>query len=183
MYNFKENYLNELEKALKEKSISKKEISEILRDYDEMYEEAKGSGYKDEEIYNRLGNPTDIASDIGGSFVDDINPYSKSKRGNILVATSPFVATVAFLLIGFLGDLWNPGWLVFMWIPISGIFFGSRKSFIHKLSSASPFIALIAFMILGHFHLWHPGWVVWLLIPILGSVASFYTEQTRRNNR
>lgn len=31
------------------------------------------------------------------------------------------LATVGFLLMGFLGGLWHPGWVIFFAIPISGV--------------------------------------------------------------
>ncbi|MDL2292776.1 DUF1700 domain-containing protein [Acholeplasma sp. OttesenSCG-928-E16] len=173
-YNFKENYLSELRKALILAKISNKEVLEIVADYEELYDEAKSNGYSDEAVYNRLGNPVEIAKELGGSFVENFTPYSKKRRGNWVISTAPIFATILFLVIGFVFKLWHPGWLVYMWIPISGILFGGKRSFLSKLPSLSVFVALIAFIILGWFHYWHPGWIVWLLVPVCGVISSSY---------
>lgn len=78
-----------------------------------------------------------------------------------IVAVTPMVSLLVFLLLGYIWGYWHPGWVVFLAIPIMPFLVGLQK---FKVT----FVALvfIAFIVLGVFGYWHPGWLVFLTIPI-----------------
>ena len=79
-----------------------------------------------------------------------------------VVAVTPLVCVLVFLFLGFQFDLWHPGWLVFLLVPIMPILVG-----IKKIKWSFSFIISIIYLILGlGFGYWHPGWLIFLLIPI-----------------
>ena len=95
----------------------------------------------------------------------------------MLFRSSPFVATITFLILGFGFDLWHPGWMIFLIIPVTAIIMSMGKTKQDHLSTAlSPFGATVTFLLLGFvFDLWHPGWMVFLIIPVLGIWNSRYS--------
>ncbi len=101
---------------------------------------------------------------------DDEDWDERSVRGKI-VAITPFLCIIAYLLAGFYLDLWHPGWVIFFLIPIVPLIlkiFSGKKSGIISL-----FILLIvaAYFILGFlYEWWHPGWVLFLLIPVVSII-------------
>ena len=54
------------------------------------------------------------------SIIVDIATHRRDIAGKVTGVVS-ILATVGFLLLGFLGDLWHPGWIIFLAIPISGV--------------------------------------------------------------
>ena len=161
----KNDYLEELKNRLNELRISEDERDDIVNDYCGLYDDAVSHGYTDQEIYNKIGTPKDVVSELGGSFLSQFNPYSKNNRENPIVAAMPILSTILFLLLGFIWGLWHPGWLVFLAIPLTSILLNTRKTSKESMVAMSPLVSLIAFMILGYFGFWHPGWIVWLWIP------------------
>ncbi|MBR1747004.1 MAG: hypothetical protein IJ735_02195 [Clostridia bacterium] len=78
----------------------------------------------------------------------------------------PLMVAVAYVLIGVLGSLWHPGWLIFLLIPTYYLIIECVK---HKSAAAFP-IALVVtgvYLCLGFIAgLWHPYWVLFFIIPI-----------------
>lgn len=75
------------------------------------------------------------------------------------------VAT-AFVLLGAVGDLWHPGWLVFLLIPI---YYMTVECFKHKnpFLFPMPFIAIGTFLLVGFLtKTWHPYWAMLIVIPL-----------------
>ena len=91
-----------------------------------------------------------------------------SIRGKI-VAITPILCTIIYLLLGFLKGVWHPTWLIFLLIPVVPlvlkIFSGRRSALIGFLE----LLVIIAYLILGFIYdCWHPGWIIFLLMPIIG---------------
>ena len=83
-----------------------------------------------------------------------------------------FVIIIAYLLLGSLGNLWHPGWIIFVFYPVILSIFECVRE--RKVSSFlyPVFIAGI-YLILGFlFGWWHPGWVLFITIPLFYIVAS-----------
>ena len=59
----KEEYLNCIEQALK--AYDKDYVDEIIRDYEEHFQDALAQGKSEEEICDSLGNPEDVIQDSG----------------------------------------------------------------------------------------------------------------------
>lgn len=58
----KEEYLNCIEQALK--AYDKDYVDEIIRDYEEHFQDALAQGKSEEEICDSLGNPEDVIQEI-----------------------------------------------------------------------------------------------------------------------
>ncbi len=76
------------------------------------------------------------------------------------------LAIIIYIVIGFCFDLWHPGWLLFILIPI----ISSLVDAVCKRDASLfqyPVFAFGIFLYAGIVHtLWHPAWVVFLTIPI-----------------
>lgn len=101
---------------------------------------------------------------------DDKDWDENSVRGKI-IAITPILCLILYLLLGFYKDLWHPGWIVFLLIPIVPLFFkifsGSKESLIGFLT----LLIIAVYIVLGFlFNLWHPGWIIFLLIPIISII-------------
>ena len=44
-----------------------------------------------------------------------------------IIAATPFVSLIIFLLAGFVGGYWHPGWTAFLLIPIMPVILGVKK--------------------------------------------------------
>lgn len=60
----------------------------------------------------------------------------------------PIVCVIAFLLMGFLGGYWHPGWLVFLTIPL---YYGLVSAIVNRKATHFPYpvLATIAYLLLG----------------------------------
>lgn len=82
---------------------------------------------------------------------------------NRIMAVTPMVCVIIFLTLGFVWDLWHPGWIVFLLIPVMPYLIGKKK-----LKFTIPLVITIAYLIMGiGWDLWHPGWIIFLLIPVI----------------
>jgi uncharacterized membrane protein len=91
------------------------------------------------------------------------------KPGGTVVFT---LLLTTYLILGFMADLWHPGWLVFLLFPMYFIVSESKKL---SLLSLSPFLATALFVLIGEYVTLPNGgsgytlsWLVFLLIPIVG---------------
>ncbi len=157
----KNKYLKHLEEKLKEGSVYASEIEDVIADYDQLYDEAKSRGMSDEEIIDFLGNPDRVAQEL----IRELKIRHDRTFKYRIIAVMPFLSLFIFFVLGTFFDLWHPGWLVFLLIPMSALLINGPKGF-KKLVAVAPFLAVIAFFVFGHFDLWHPGWLVFLIIPV-----------------
>ena len=82
-------------------------------------------------------------------------------KGKIIAAT-PFLATIAFLTIGFTTGVWHPTWVVFLSILIIPDLLS--KHFYAKLY---PIVVIATYIALGvTLGIWHPLWIIFLTIPV-----------------
>jgi len=86
------------------------------------------------------------------------------------------IVTAAYLLMGFVWNLWHPGWLVFLAIPVLYELAAMvAEKDLHKQLNLFPVAPLVvaAYLSMGFFwSLWHPGWAVFLLIPLYYSLVA-----------
>lgn len=166
----KKEFLLQLEQALKNYKYEPSVVKDVLEDHQTMIEEAVERGRLEEEYVDTLSTPKQIARSLKGI-------EKRNSKESKIVALSPFVALIAFILLGFLFNEWHPGWLVFLIIPIAGVLF-ENDSDEHLLLSLSPFIATIAFFLIGTYTptlfgytlTYADAWLVFFVIPILGLV-------------
>jgi uncharacterized membrane protein len=167
----KQEFLAELQRKLKEYKYELTVIQDVLEDHQTMIEEAVERGRTEEEYIATLSTPKQIARSLKGV-------EKRNEKENKVVKLSPFIAIIAFFLLGFLYSAWHPAWLVFLGIPIAGVLFEADDIGEHKLVALSPFIATIAFFLIGTYNLTIWGytftfldaWLVFFIIPILGLV-------------
>ncbi len=161
----KEIFIEKLHKILKEMEYSTSAIDEVIDDYKTLIDEAIQRGENEVEFIEKLGAPQEIAKILMADMP------KRTKVDNRIIAISPFVAAVLFFYLGFNHQAWNPGWLVFLLIPITAISI-ETKGF-EKYIALSVFVSLTAFMLLGtYLNLWHPMWALFLIIPGLGFLNS-----------
>lgn len=103
------------------------------------------------------------------------------------------MATVAYLVMGFVWDLWHPGWLVF----VVAAFLSALLSAINRPKTRpkkegsvtgpvvdwdrinSAFCAIVfliaipAYLVMGFmWNLWHPGWLIFVAAAVLCGISS-----------
>jgi len=146
-------------------------ITDVLEDHQNLIEEAVERGFSESDYISTLSTPKQIAKSL-----KNVEKRRESKDHK-LVALSPFLAVIAFFLIGFGTGAWHPGWLVFLGIPIAGVLFDFEKEDEeYRIVALSPFIATIAFFLIGTYTpsifgyqlTYVDAWLVFFIIPILG---------------
>jgi transcriptional regulator with XRE-family HTH domain/uncharacterized membrane protein len=84
------------------------------------------------------------------------------------------VIIIAYILISVFFNLWHPGWLLFLLIPL----WYTLVDAIYKKNAnifAYPVLAILLYLVMGFYALvWHPGWVIFLTIPIYYSIVSYF---------
>lgn len=97
-----------------------------------------------------------------------------------------FTATIAYACMGLFYNLWHPGWIVFVALPIFTSmldwFNGSRRHcFLHDFPF--PVLAAVVYLCLGCiWGLWHPGWIIFLFVPLYYSIVNPIDRAYRRKH-
>ncbi len=95
---------------------------------------------------------------------------NKRKRG-WFEGSYPVLCALIYLLLGFIWNLWHPGWLIFFTIPLYYTFWEDLqkgKGFKKALKGGWPICCVLIFLGLGCiWGLWHPGWLIFLTVPII----------------
>lgn len=112
----------------------------------------------------------------GAEDIDPSNPlphgsYFDHERDKMRRAFPyPVAVTFAYLAMGFLCNLWHPGWIIFLTIPLYYLPAAQRTP---MRLLCNPVMVTIIYLLLGCFcNLWHPGWLVFLLIPVLNAAVN-----------
>ncbi len=135
---------------------------------DDVYIGLKGihvKSHSGEEVHiDRRGiHVRDMKSDvhIGGNGV-----FVNGEKVRSVEIPLGVLAIIIYIVIGFCFDLWHPGWLLFILIPI----ISSLVDAVCKRDASLfqyPVFAFGIFLYAGIVHtLWHLAWVVFLTIPI-----------------
>lgn len=167
----KRNYLDTLRTLLQQYQLEQTEISDILLDYEDMYDNWLSTGMTPQEVADKLGSPESIIKDL----TDGVRrkPVKQLKRHK-LIAVMPFISLIIFLIAGLGWGLWQYSWMAFLLIPVTAIVVeqGFTKGG-HFFTAISPFIAVVVFLVLGFtMDAWHPGWMIFLIIPVSGILQS-----------
>lgn len=76
----------------------------------------------------------------------------------------PCLVLLLYLLMGFCLDLWHPGWIIFLTIPLFYLPKGERN---FSRLMCNPVMVTIIYLLMGFYlNLWHPGWLIFLTIPL-----------------
>lgn len=185
MNEVKEEYLNKLQELLQQYNIKDDEVVDIIADYGEMIDDAINKNISKDKIIKMIGTPEQVVEGLKEEFVDGeeyiyIHRGGKSEatnRDNKITALMPFISVVAFMILGLGFNLWHPGWLVFLSIPMVAIIVNAfDRNSMNGWIALSPFIALIIFLGLGFWqNLWHPAWLIFLIVPVIAILSSLRT--------
>lgn len=169
----RETFFRKLQENL-EVAYSSEEVATIIKDYQELFDDYISQGLSEVEVISKLGDPKDI---VRALIEENKKIMPSMKRDNVtlprrggqnIVAATPLIAVIVYLLLGFFLDAWHPGWLIFFIVPVSGILFTPYRK--NKLVALSPFIAVTIFIILGTYvpQGYTYGWLIFLIIPLFG---------------
>lgn len=96
----------------------------------------------------------------------------KSKIAKKISAITPLLSALAFLILGFCFDLWHPGWVVFLLIPLVEIIISIPEKGKGKWTSIAFIVSVIGYLLIGFLTTaWHPGWLIFFLIPITAVIV------------
>ena len=107
-------------------------------------------------------------------IVDD--DAKKPKVLNMLSGLIPVLITITYFILGGAFNLWHPGWIVFLFIPvfltlIDAIYFKRPDDF------CFPVLVVIAYLFIGfEFSGWHPYWFLFLLIPVYYMICDAFKK-------
>ncbi len=150
------------------------------------------------KFVNKVVGNVHIDGKKASAFADEGAPEVTIADGNVVVSqkqktariindcvwgASFLLATIAYLLIGFLCNLWHPGWILFFAPFILG---GISNTITHRNASEFPivFLALAAYLLMGFLaNLWHPGWVIFILIPAYYIVVEPIKKAVKSNHK
>ena len=151
---------------INEKNIIKMMIMELLIIFGIILYLYLGYNYTDMWGYALVSFvPITLYSIIVGDIEVGIGGASKEYKILILITT------IVFFLLGFLLNLWEVAWLIFLLIPVYAI--NKEVPEKDKLVSISPFIALTLFFLLGYFlNIWEYSWLAFFIIPIIAIVKN-----------
>lgn len=94
----------------------------------------------------------------------------------------PIIITIIYLALGFAAELWHPGWIVFLMIPVidSVITCIIRKSIRHF---CYPVFITAVFLLLGCTvqGAWGWSWILLLTVPVFYSVARLFKRSDRED--
>ena len=95
---------------------------------------------------------------------------------------TPLFVAAAYLYLGFVHDLWHPGWMLFLLIPAyyMCVAMYAAKGLRRKLNIFPiHLVCTAAYLYLGFIRdLWHPGWIIFLLIPLYYWIVNAFVEES-----
>lgn len=181
---------NRLVQLRKKHDLSQEELAEklsISRQAVSKWERAESSPDTDNlialaELYgvtlDELVHGTESAAKEEVSQEEDIDPENPLPHGSYFEQKAekrrrafPYTVLVVFLylVLGFFFNLWHPGWLIFLTIPLYYLPAHQRSPL--KLMG-NPIMIVIIYLLLGiECNLWHPGWLIFFAIPLLNSAV------------
>lgn len=120
---------------------------------------------------------------VDGKVVD-----SKKTRHGGFWSSFPFpvLVTAVYLLMGFVWDLWHPGWVIFVTVPLYYAIINSVNGGWRGFAKAFPLPLVLAavYLVMGLvWNLWHPGWLIFFLIPIYYPIVSAIKRARRAKRR
>lgn len=114
--------------------------------------------------------------------------YEEFKKKKVIVdrinGCIALMCVIAYIVMGSVWNLWHPGWIVFLLIPI---FPSILEAILYKDAHKFAFPVFIAalYLLLGCvWDLWHPCWFLFLLIPIYYQIVpkGIYKVVYRKEN-
>ncbi len=142
----KEQFLTQLKKQLS--GIPKKEVDDMLYDYEEHFTSAAAKGKSEEEIVNSLGSVKSIAATIKADYYID-NADGSFKPKDIISAVFAAAALGFFNIVFVLGPFTGIASIIFaLWaVSFSFLFSGFIGAFLYTIAAvfSSAVFPLLAF--------------------------------------
>ena len=120
-------------------------------------------GWDGIHVHDKKGNNVDVKD--GTVKVDD-KEYEFDMKRRWYVFPVPFIVTLAYILLGVLGNMWHPYWLIFFIVPI---YYSLVSAIEHRQFSRFAYPVLIAGLYLWFGFTagaWHPNWIMFLTVPL-----------------
>lgn len=157
-------------------AISKWERAESSPDTDNLIALAKLYGISLDELITGDNTATPVEPGDadnplpnGSYFEHKAQQEARAQEQRRRAFPYPALVAFAYLVLGACFNLWHPGWILFLTIPLYYLPVSQRSPM--KLLG-NPVMITIAYLLLGFWcNLWHPGWVIFLLIPILNAAV------------
>jgi hypothetical protein len=115
-----------------------------------------------------------------GSYNSVITRHKRKKAiKEAFVSSFTVIVIVGYILLGVFLDMWHPGWLIFLLIPI---FSSLVWAIIEKNPSyfSIEMVAIATYVSIGIIMPnntgWHPYWAILLVIPVYRSIISAVTK-------
>ena len=90
------------------------------------------------------------------------------------------IVLIIYLLLGFLRNMWHPGWLIILLIPIYYCVcwaFGARSKKSFYLRLPVFLVTVLIFFVLGFlFSMWKSAWIVFLINPLYYWFAAVFNK-------
>ena len=85
----------------------------------------------------------------------------------------PVLVALIYTLMGALANMWHPGWILFLTIPIYYTALHKNEFNINRIEF--PLLITPIYLMLGFiWDLWHPGWVLFLTTPLYYSMRKYF---------
>jgi|GEM_PF-531284 len=154
-----ETYIKKLRERLLDHNISNDLLNQILDNY-------KTKLNIDD---NNLKPVEEEVEDIIVTYDLKLKEY-EDKEISTIIALAPFFSLIVYLILGFGLDLWHPGWLVFVVVPLLFLVFSVfHDDFLAGILALIPFGIIFSYFFVGfYFHIWHPTWLIFMLLPVIG---------------
>lgn len=164
-------------------AVSKWERAEAEPNTDNLINLSKIYGVTLDELINT--DPADSAARSSDSSDDEINTDDNSEKKNVvkneitkklMVSRLPITLITVFiyLVLGFFFDLWHPGWIVFIMIPVLMSFISAIQNK-NALRFFYPVLVCAVYLVLGCvWGLWHPWWILFLTVPIYYGIVNAF---------
>lgn len=161
---------------------------------DKTIEEIKEDNLLKEEENKNYKNEVDIPIQFLSNKVIFTDTYTKEVKEfklkkkhhnslyDALISISTLLIIMVYFLLGGLKNMWHPGWIVFILIPVIVTFIEAIRQRRFSIF-AFPVLCTVIYLILGFYKsLWHPSWIIFLSIPIYYILASSIDNLIHKND-
>ena len=120
---------------------------------------------------------TEVHVDKGNVHIVENGKVIKNKiTKKLMVSRLPITLITVFiyLVLGLFFDLWHPGWIVFIMIPVLMSFISAIQNK-NALRFFYPVLVCAVYLVLGCvWGLWHPWWIIFLTVPIYYGIVNAF---------
>ena len=166
------------ELGVSRQAVSKWERGEASPDTDNLIALARLYGISvDNLLFDSSSEPAVIESMPTEEEEAEVERRYHDNITGVIAGVTVMLSIIAYFIMGGVWDLWHPGWIVFLAIPVIPTV---SASIIERDPNIFCFPVLVTgiYLLLGCvWGLWHPWWVVFLTIPIYYIIADFIKKK------